>query len=141
MSSMVCECKLFTECTLMVGNIRRTFRADFTTVGLLCVYFPKIAICGLSATVPTHIRGFIYRTLRFPKFCILVQRSIDRPNIFLICLEIKSALKSRDYLDFKVLKGLTDERRIPKTMVFCDSLTETYNITTHLSNLLPTDVY
>lgn len=111
-------------------------------LGLLRIFFPKVPFLGLSATVPQHIRGFIHTTLRFPKPCEMIQRSINRANICLMAYRIHGTLKSFEDLHFLIPHPLAQGyREIPKTMVFVDGLGEACDMSTALSQRLPKDLW
>ncbi|MCW2783218.1 MAG: P-loop containing nucleoside triphosphate hydrolase protein, partial [Marmoricola sp.] len=97
---------------------------------------------ALSATMPLHVKGFVHATLRFPKQCKLVQRSINRENICLITQEITRSMQNFEDLHF-VIPNLSRVGwpEIPKTMIFTDGLRDCCRIATTLSNLVPPGVH
>ena len=119
---------------------RRSFRPEYNGIGLIRIQFPGVGICGLSATIPVHVRGFIHRTLRFPTPAAMIQRSIDRPNICIFCLPIEGSLQSFEDLDFVIPKDFLSSENIAKTMIFVDGLKEVCQITTKLLNMIPKSV-
>ncbi|KAF8458788.1 P-loop containing nucleoside triphosphate hydrolase protein, partial [Kalaharituber pfeilii] len=119
---------------------RRTFRPQYTGIGLLRVFFRGIPFLGLSATMPAHVRGFVHKSLRLPQSCELLRRSVDRPNICIMVCPIMSTIESFDDLAFIIPRNIRKPEDIPKTMVFTDSLRETCRITTNLSNRVPKNI-
>ena len=124
---------------------RRTFRADYTGLGLPRIYFPHVPFMGLLATVPLYVRGFIHTTLRFPKGCLLIQRPVNRENVFIMIQPIRGNTKSFNELSFLISKHLRNlsgyGENIPKTMLFTDGLKEACKINTALGKMLPKKVY
>ncbi|RPB28164.1 P-loop containing nucleoside triphosphate hydrolase protein, partial [Terfezia boudieri ATCC MYA-4762] len=124
---------------------RRTFRADYMGLGLLRIFFTHVPFMGLSATVPLHVRGFIHTVLRFPKGCPLIQRSVNRENVFIMVRPIWGNMGPFGELSFLIpIQGQnmsSSGESIPKTMVFTDGLKEACKITTALAKRLPKKIY
>lgn len=74
-----------------------------------------------------HVRLFVHQSLRLTTPSRMVKRSVDRPNVYLVCHQICQGIKSFKDLDFCV-KGFV----IPKTMIFVDDRDEACNMTTYL---------
>ena len=88
----------------------------------------------LSATSPPHVRKRVNYTLGMAQPSTLIERSIDRPNIYLSVEYVRSSLTS--YLDLNYLIPKSNQcaspADIPKTIVFVDNRKSVWSLTTHL---------
>ena len=99
--------------------LRRKFRKQYITLGIIRSFFSGVPIMTLSATSPPHVRKRVNYTLGMAQPTTLIERSVDRPNIYLSVEYVRSTLTS--YLDLNYL--------IPKANK-CERLQE-YGILPH----------
>ena len=88
----------------------------------------------LSATSPPHVRKRVNYTLGMAQPATLIERSVDRPNIYLSVEYVRSTLTS--YLDLNYLIPKSNKCEspadIPKTIVFVHNRKSVWSLTTHL---------
>lgn len=103
------------------------------------VLTPHTPIMALSATLSPNVLAYAQSALRMNKPTGLIKRSIDRPNIYLVCLPIEHPIALRRDLEYLVpLQMLEGEvRAIPKTVLFMDSRALVCSTTTALITRLP----
>lgn len=94
---------------------------------------------ALSATLSPHVLRFVQKSLVMNEPTRLLKRSIDRPNIKLVCMPIAHSIASRKDLMFlvPVTSSTFDARKIPKTMLFMDSRAIVCDTATQLITRLP----
>ena len=113
---------------------RRKFRRHYITLGIIRSFFSGVPIMTLSATSPPHVRKRVNYTLGMAQPSTLIERSIDRPNIYLSVEYARSNVTS--YFDLKYLipksKQCESPADIPKTIVFVDNRKSVCSLTTHL---------
>ena len=78
---------------------------------------------ALSATMSPNVLGYVQTALRMNKPTGLIKRSIDRPNIYLVCIPIKHSIASRRDLKYLIPLQMCEQevRTIPKIVLFMDS--------------------
>ena len=81
-----------------------------------------------------NVLRYAQTALRMNKPTGLIKRSIDRPNIYLVCAPIEHPIASRKDLDYLIPLDLCEQeiRSIPKTVLFMDSRTLVCTTTTAL---------
>ena len=84
---------------------------------------PHTPIMALSATMSPNVLRYAQTALRMNKPTGLIKRSIDRPNIYLVCVPIEHPIASRKDLDYLIPLEMHEQeiRAIPKTVLFMDS--------------------
>lgn len=103
------------------------------------VLLPHTPIMALSATLSPNVLRYAQTVLRMNQPTGLIKRSINRPNIYLICSAIQHTVTSRRDLEFLVPLQMSREqiRAMPKTIIFMDSRLLVCNTTTALIVRLP----
>lgn len=114
--------------------LRRKFRKQYITLGIIRSFFSGVPIMTLSATSPPHVRKRVNYTLGMAQPTTLIERSVDRPNIYLSVEYVRSTLTSYLDLNYLIPKANKCERPadIPKTIVFVDNRRSVWSLTTHL---------
>lgn len=112
----------------------RKFRKQYVTLGIIRSFLSGVPIMTLSATSPPHVRKRVHYTLGMAQPATLIERLVDRPNIYLSVEYIRSTLTS--YLDLNYLIPKSNKCEspadIPKTIVFVDNRKSVWSLTTHL---------
>ena len=92
----------------------------------------------LSATSPPHVRKRVNYTLGMARPTTLIERSVDRPNIYLSVEYMRSTLTTFLDLNYLIPEANTCQSPIdiPKTIVFVDNRKSVWSLTTHLLQLV-----
>lgn len=110
------------------------FRKEYRNIGNLRTYFKTVPFLLLSATIAPNVRGYLHKTLRMASPTYLMQRSIRRENVRLLCA--RSRHSGYEDLDFLIPADMGAPIQIAKTMVFVDSRTEAQLIVGYLRKRL-----
>ncbi|OBZ72546.1 putative Werner syndrome ATP-dependent helicase 1 [Grifola frondosa] len=93
-----------------------------------------------SATLPDDVRKDVMNTLRMDLAqTLLFQHSNDRPNIHLVVRKIKHAQSSFEDLAFLIPEDWKPGDKLPKFLVFFDSIDESINAAHALRKRLPAE--
>jgi superfamily II DNA helicase RecQ len=112
------------------------FRPAYRNIGNLKTYFPRTPFLLLSATIAPNVRGYIHRSVGLAEPTYIMKRTIERPNIRLVCGRVRASNGSWTDLDF-ILDSAIVNAMIPKTMMFVDNRTDAQHIATYLRTQLP----
>lgn len=117
---------------------RRKFRKQYVTLGIIRSFLSGIPILTLSATAPPHVRKRVNYTLGMARPTTLIERSVDRPNIYLSVEYVRSTLTSFLDLNYLIPKAHKCESPtdIPKTIIFVDNRRSVWSLTTYLLQLM-----
>lgn len=115
---------------------RRKFRKQYVGLGIVRSFFPGVPILTLSATSPPHVRQRVHYTLGMARPTTLIERSVDRPNIFLSVYTIRNTTRSFLDLEYLVPKDAQGPLEIPKTVVFVDNRRTVWELTSYLLELI-----
>ena len=86
----------------------------------------------LSATSLPHVRKRVNYTLGMARPTTLIERSVDRANIFLSVEYVRGTLTSYQDLNYLIPKKCESPADIPKTVVFVDNRRTVWSLTTYL---------
>ncbi|KAI0084797.1 P-loop containing nucleoside triphosphate hydrolase protein [Irpex rosettiformis] len=116
-----------------------TFRKEYKEAGRLRLILGRhVPFYAASATLPLEVLTDVMSRLRMQhETTVFIERSNDRPNVYLAVRRIQHALDSFEDLDFLVPKGWTPETPLPKFLVFFDDITESVAAAKRLRSLLP----
>jgi superfamily II DNA helicase RecQ len=112
------------------------FRTSYRNIGNLKTYFPKTPFLLLSATIAPNVRGYIHKSVGLAEPTYIMKRTIERPNIRLVCGRVRASNGSWKDLDF-IFDSAVVNAMIPKTMIFVDNRTDAQHIATYLRTQLP----
>ncbi len=114
-----------------------SFRPDLAEAGRLRNLLPPhTAYLMPSATFAQPIRNEVLDILQARKGHLLVQRSNDRPNVYLVVRKLQYAQDSFKDLDFLIPEGWTPETH-RRFLVFFDSIDESVRAAEILRKRLP----
>lgn len=100
-----------------------SFRRDYADAGRLRNKLPTVPYLMPSATLPDSLMNSVLDTLRVQRSRLKVFRySNDRPNVFLTVRRMQHSAASFRDLDFLIPEGWKAGDRIPKFLVFFDSI-------------------
>lgn len=122
------------ECHMVWRWGESGFRKEYRNIGYLRTYFPTVPFLLLSATIAPNVRGYLHRTLGMASPTYLMQRSIRRENLRLLCA--RSRYPGYQDLDFLIPTDVGVPLQIAKTMVFVDSKVEAQLIVGYLRKRL-----
>ena len=103
------------------------FRRQYTNIGALRAYFPKVPFMCMSATLTLSVLSYTHKVLNMQKPSVLYKQSIRRENI---CVSVSKIVEAGfSDLNFLVDSSAKVGWKIPKTMVFLDDCSGTQSIT------------
>lgn len=116
-----------------------TFRKDYKEAGKLRLSLGRyIPFYAASATFPNEVLTDVMSRLRMQReTTTFVERSNDRPNVYLSVRRIQHALDSFKDLDFLIPKDWSPGTPLPQFLIFFDDITESVAAAKHLRSLLP----
>ena len=112
-------------------SFRHKFRKQYVALGIIRTFFPGTPILTLLATCPPHVRKRVHWTLGMANPTCLIQRSVDRPNIFL-SVQFMSSMNAYSELDYLIPLNVESASDIPKTIVFVDNRKIVWDLTSYL---------
>ena len=115
---------------------RRKFRKQYVGLGIIRSFVPGVPVLTLSATSPPHVRQRVHYTLGMARPTTLIERSVDRPNIFLSVYTIRNTIRSFLDLEYLIPKDAQSALDIPKTVVFVDNRKTVWELTSYLLELV-----
>ncbi|KAI0331424.1 P-loop containing nucleoside triphosphate hydrolase protein, partial [Cubamyces sp. BRFM 1775] len=116
-----------------------SFRPDYGDAGRLRAILPKhVAYLLPSATLPRHVLDDVIKKLQLRRDRIrTLQRSNDRPNVYITVQKIAHSLTSFKDLDFLVPDNWEPGTRIPRFLVFFDNIEESVKAANVLHRRVP----
>ncbi len=116
----------------------RSFRPDLAEAGRMrSLLPPRTPYLMPSATLPEHTRKEVLDILQARKGHLrIIQRSNDRPNVFITVRRIQHALTSFEDLDFLIPDGWTPETN-RQFVVFFDNIEDSVQAARRLRQRLP----
>ncbi len=115
------------------------FRKDYKEAGKLRLSLGRhIPFYAASATFPNEVLTDVMSQLRMQReTTTFIERSNDRPNVYLSVRRIQYALDSFKDLDFLIPKDWRPGTPLPQFLIFFDDITESIAAAKHLRSLLP----
>lgn len=114
------------------------FRKEYLAIGTLRANFPRLPFVALTATATPKVFNFVIKTACLRSSLRLYKMSIDRPNITQLVAQIDPR---QGYAHFRTLiKTRGGPWRIPKSMIFVDSIDECTQIAEYLRALIVPDI-
>lgn len=116
-----------------------SFRLDYRDGARLRIGLGRqIPFYAASATLPEDVLIKVMQHLGMQRDSTkLVERSNDRPNVYLTVRRIQHALNSFEDLDFLIPKNWVPGQPLPKFIVFFDDITESVAAAKRLRSRLP----
>lgn len=113
------------------------FREDYTEAGRLRNLIPTRFLIP-SATLPNTTLQAVLGTLQVPcEKTIIFQRSNDCPNVYLTIHKAQYAISSFKDLNFLIPEGWKPGLKIPKFVVFFDSIEDSVKAAQRMQQRLP----
>ncbi|PIL23292.1 transporter [Ganoderma sinense ZZ0214-1] len=114
-----------------------SFRQDYAEAGRLRNLISTRFLIP-SATLPSATLQAVLGTLQVPRDkTVIFQRSNDRPNVYLTVHKAQYALSSFKDLDFLIPQGWKPGVKIPKFVVFFDSIEDSVKAAQRMQQRLP----
>ncbi|KIP02702.1 hypothetical protein PHLGIDRAFT_78720, partial [Phlebiopsis gigantea 11061_1 CR5-6] len=114
------------------------WRPHYKYADRLRTLLPSIPFLLLSATLPRHVRNDVLDILQVkPSQAHEVRLSNDRPNVYLSVRRIEHALTSYKDLDFLIPRDWKPGVKIPKFVIFFDSIADAIDAADYLRTRLP----
>ena len=120
------------------------FQKEYANIGGLRAFLPgSVPFLAMSATLPRRSLRYIHNIFGLSKNTVLINLSLDRPNIFLCAIPIHGTLDDHADLNMLVLDINEDSETtimrgdIPKTMVFVGNVSAVMRVVHQLRWLLP----
>ena len=127
-------CFVIDEAHLMWGWWE--FRKQYDNLNKLWIYFLRIPIMAVLATLTQNVLEYIHVALHLHTPVYLYKRTLDRPSITYMIQEIKK----KGFQELDILLPDCEAvamHDIPKTMIFVDKIDNSILITEYLQSLLP----
>lgn len=116
-----------------------SFRKEYKEAPRLRLLLGRpVPFYAASATLPEEVLTDVMSRLRMQREATtLIERSNDRPNVYLAVRRIQHALDSFKDLDFLIPKDWRPGTPLPRFIVFFDDITESVAATKRLWSLIP----
>ncbi|KAI0682463.1 P-loop containing nucleoside triphosphate hydrolase protein [Cytidiella melzeri] len=126
------------HCISTWGAIRKEYAEAGRLQSLLVEEVPYIVV---SATLPEKMLKDVMSTLKMePEKTVKILRSNDHPNVYLSVCKICHSLKSYKDLHFLIPENWTPGVKLPKFLLFFDSIQESVDATKSLWNKMPEEL-
>lgn len=116
-----------------------SFRQEYLDGGRLRLLLGRrIPFYAASATLPEEVLTDVMKNLSMQRDKTeFLERSNDRPNVYLTVRRIQHALTSFEDLDFLIPDGWTPDQPLPKFLVFFDDITDSVAAARRLRSRVP----
>ena len=121
------------ECHLVWDWVR--FRPKYGELGKLKSVLLSTPFILVSATLTPNVAAYVHKVCRLSVPAVLLSISLRRDNINLVVAQIERG--SVDPLLNLIPRDLTDHRKIPKTLIFHDSIDPGIHISNQIRARLP----